>query len=65
MRVRGDAHRVTKEVVGCPVRRRDVELDVCFMCAAFQDLVSDNDEKLIYCRPAVLPMEFEGYPIVL
>ena len=55
-RPRGDCHTVDNGNVGCPVRHVDVDIDCCFLCAAFEDLVKHDGLADLYCRPSMRPM---------
>jgi hypothetical protein len=42
---------VTRGLVACPSRNRDVEVDRCFACASFQDTTGDDDGNTwLRCR---------------
>ncbi len=49
-----DAHLIDDGNVGCPVRGRDVDIDSCYACGAFQGLdgIAPEDSKYLVCRPA-------------
>ena len=36
--------------VRCPVKGGSVDIEICYMCAAFEDLVQDGDSAWVYCR---------------
>ncbi|NJD27305.1 MAG: hypothetical protein FIA92_03305 [Chloroflexi bacterium] len=60
---RTDGHIVDHGRVWCPVRQRDVDIDRCVVCGAFEDLTRESDFEILYCRPASNWVEFEGYPV--
>lgn len=51
-RPRWDMHIVDNGNVGCPRRQADVDVDQCFVCTAFQDLVTEDEVPYLVCRGA-------------
>lgn len=47
----GDSHVVEGGHVWCPVRHADVNIERCFMCGAFEDLVEEDGSTFLYCVP--------------
>ena len=48
---RGDAHIIENGSVGCPVQHRDVDIERCYMCSAFDDLAEEGGERVLLCSP--------------
>lgn len=42
--------------VRCPARGGDVDVDLCFGCPAFRDLVTKEGSTYLDCRPAIRPL---------
>jgi hypothetical protein len=58
-----DDHIVDRGRVWCPTQGRDVDVDSCMICDAFRDLVREDDETILRCRPLPVWAEYRRYPI--
>lgn len=45
-------HIIDNGNVGCPRRHADVDIEHCFMCSAFEDLVPEDGVTYLICRGA-------------
>ena len=48
-------HFIDNGKVGCPVRGRDVETDVCAGCRSLEAIEADGERPYVRCEPAALP----------
>jgi hypothetical protein len=55
-----DAHYIDQGSVWCPVKRADVDVDRCFACGAFRDLVEADGRTYLVCKPAPPPVTPES-----
>jgi hypothetical protein len=51
-RLGADAHYIDQGSVWCPVTRTDVDVDRCFACGAFRELVEAEGRTFLVCKPA-------------
>lgn len=43
-------HIIDSGSVGCPRRQADVDIEQCFMCPAYEDLVTQDGVPYLVCR---------------
>jgi len=58
---RCDQHIVDTGRVWCHRRGRDVDVDRCYDCGAFEHLARESDLQILHCRPPGGWAEFEGF----
>jgi len=56
-------HIVDRGRVWCPACGRDVDIDRCYTCGAFEDLNREGDLEILHCQPVSRWAEVEGFPI--
>ena len=48
---RHDLHLIDHGCVGCPRQHRDVDIEHCYLCTAFDDLVTEDGVTYLACSP--------------
>lgn len=62
IRPSGQPRYIDRGCVQCPLRQRDVEVDLCAGCQWLTDIELDAEPPFIRCRPAATPLRL---PITL
>jgi hypothetical protein len=55
-----DDHVVDRGRVWCRALHRDVDIDHCYSCPAFQDLMRDDRAVVLRCRPVTRWFEIDA-----
>ncbi len=54
-RRRHGLHVIDQGAVACPRQRRDVNIERCYMCTAFESLVTEDQQTYLACSPVPEP----------